>query len=123
MSALNDPRVLFAAERTLLAWSRTSLALIGFGFLLERTGLMFSAMYPEKVNAHSMLLTFCIGAFFIVTGAGAAAYSTRQYGNILKTLNDAEFPPGYDKRWAMYVNMVIAVLGAGLLLVLIVGQL
>ena len=39
MSELNDPRVLFAAERTLLAWSRTSAGLMAFGFLVDRAGL------------------------------------------------------------------------------------
>lgn len=34
-----DPRVYFAAERTLLAWVRTGLALIGFGFVVARFGL------------------------------------------------------------------------------------
>lgn len=37
VSDLQDPRVLFAEEHTLLAWNRTSLALIAFGFLVERT--------------------------------------------------------------------------------------
>ena len=40
MSDLNDPRVLFAAERTLLAWSRTSAGLMAFGFLIDRAGVM-----------------------------------------------------------------------------------
>lgn len=39
MSDLNDPRVFFAAERTLLAWTRTGIALMGFGFVIERFGL------------------------------------------------------------------------------------
>lgn len=30
-----DPRVRFAAERTLMAWMRTGLALMGFGFVVS----------------------------------------------------------------------------------------
>lgn len=36
MSDLDDPRVLFAAERTPLSWQRTVIALFGFGFVVER---------------------------------------------------------------------------------------
>jgi putative membrane protein len=32
----HDPRVFFAAERTLLAWIRTALALMGLGFVIAR---------------------------------------------------------------------------------------
>jgi putative membrane protein len=40
----NDPRVYFAAERTLLAWIRTGLALMGFGFVVARFGLFLQQL-------------------------------------------------------------------------------
>ena len=43
----NDPRVFFAAERTLLAWVRTALALVGLGFVVARFGLFLLLMRPE----------------------------------------------------------------------------
>lgn len=38
--AQHDPRVFFAAERTLLAWIRTGLSLMAFGFVVARFGLV-----------------------------------------------------------------------------------
>lgn len=35
-----DPHVYFAAERTFVAWLRTGLALMGFGFVVARFGLL-----------------------------------------------------------------------------------
>jgi uncharacterized membrane protein YidH (DUF202 family) len=45
-----DPRVYFAAERTLLAWVRTGLALMGFGFVVARFPLPSSASMNLVIN-------------------------------------------------------------------------
>lgn len=65
MSELNDPRVVFVAERSLLAWNETCILLIAFGFVVERSELFLESLYgirsPHSSIAscrHSPLHTF-----------------------------------------------------------------
>ncbi|TAJ78768.1 MAG: DUF202 domain-containing protein [Gallionellaceae bacterium] len=111
MSDLNDPRVFFAAERTLLAWNRTSLALMAFGFVIERFGLFVSILLPKHDMPLQRGLSFWIGLAFVLLGAVVAAYSTLQYRKVLRTLKPVEIPDGYRTDPGIISNLFVAVLG------------
>ena len=114
MSYLQDPRVLFAAERTLLAWNRTSLSLIAFGFVVERAGLLLQVLSPGRVAASHLALKFWLGVLFIALGALCCAHSAWQYQGVLRSLSAEEFPPGYAARWGLWVNGLVALFGLAL---------
>lgn len=111
MSDLNDPRVFFAAERTLLAWSRTSLALMAFGFVIERFGLFITILIPNHNTPLQRGLSFWTGLAFVVLGAVVAAHSTVQYRKLLNTLKPIEIPVGYRTDPGVISNLLIAALG------------
>jgi len=62
----NDPRVYLAAERTLLAWIRTGLAMMGFGFVVAR----FDLFLRELVAARNGLAPAPHGRFGLWAGTG-----------------------------------------------------
>ncbi len=111
MSDLNDPRVFFAAERTLLAWNRTSLSLMAFGFVIERFGLFVSVLLPQHNIPLQRGLSFWIGLAFVLLGVFVAAYSTLQYKKVLRTLKPVEIPDGYWTGLGTISNLSIAALG------------
>ena len=111
MSDLNDPRVFFAAERTLLAWNRTALSLMAFGFVIERFGLFVLILMPKHDLSAHRILSFAIGIVFVLLGAFTAAFSTVQYRKVLKTLKPIEIPAGYSANLGVVSNLIIAALG------------
>jgi putative membrane protein len=122
MSQLNDPRVFFAAERTLLAWNRTSLTLMAFGFVIERSGLLLRALAPQPGPSVIEGLSFWIGIGFIVLGAAAAVAAIVQYRTVLRTLKPVEIPVGYRVTIGIYINALVALLGAALTGYLLYGM-
>ena len=65
-----DPRVYLAAERTFLAWIRTSLALMAFGFVVSRFGLFLRVLESssgQRVSEPSAL-SLPLGVFLVLLG-------------------------------------------------------
>lgn len=118
MSDLNDPRVFFAAERTLLAWNRTSLSLMAFGFVIERSGLLLQMLKPGVSGSPEKHFSFWIGLAFLMLGSWVAYWSSRQYKRVVKALKPVEIPVGYSINSGPVVNVFTAVLGVLLIVYL-----
>ena len=55
-----DLRVLQANERTLLAWIRTGLALMAFGFVIARLAVWLRIEHPERGTGGSTVLGIAV---------------------------------------------------------------
>ena len=114
MSDLNDPRVFFAAERTLLAWNRSGITLMAFGFVLERFGLFLHVLRQDPSHA-GRDLSFWIGLAFIALALLVIGFSIVQFRRVLKTLKPVEIPVRYCTWSGIAMNLSVVLLGVALL--------
>lgn len=120
MSDLDDPRVLFAAERTLLAWNRTAVSLVALGFVVERFGLFLHALqYAENTGQRE--LSFTIGLGLIVLAIVMSLLSVLQFIRVRRSLSPSEIPRGYWTWCGTLANLAVALLGALLIIYLVRG--
>ena len=114
MSDLNDPRVFFAAERTLMAWNRTGLTLMAFGFVLERFGL-FLHMLRQAPGSVGRDLSFWIGVAFIALALIVMSFSFVQFRRVLATLKPIVIHARCCTWAGIAMNLTVVVLGFALL--------
>jgi putative membrane protein len=109
MSYLDDPRVLFAAERTLLAWQRTAIALMGFGFVVERFGLFLRMVTNQPLSVPQRGFSLWLGVALLLLGAVVSVVSALQFRAVVRGLGAKEIPHGYWTSLGTWVNFLLAV--------------
>jgi len=108
-----DPRIGLAAERTLLAWVRTGLALMGFGFVVARFGVFLHevAVLGHAPPRPASTLPLWIGGALVVLGVLVNVAAAVQHVRRLRQYGRGE--PYRPTVWSLGVVVTLVLAGVG----------
>ena len=92
---MGDPRVFFAAERTLLAWIRSGLTVMALGFVVARFGLFLTLLDAASVSpsrARDPRWSSALGIALVILGAGAILGALQNHRSYVRTLPPDDLP-------------------------------
>ena len=116
-----DLRDSLAAERTFLAWIRTGLALMGFGFVVARFGLFLQQLqlvqHASAVPNQGLSLWF--GTALIAVGVVVFVLSAWHHVRLVQELNHGEPVASRPSAQAVAIALFLALVGLAMAIYLI----
>lgn len=113
METSDDPRMYMAAERTVLAWIRTGIALMGFGFLVARFGVFLGEL--SVTNAVPLpdgaALSLPIGIALVAIGVMTLVWATLRHRHYVLALRRGNFLEVFNSRMVFIVVGILVLLG------------
>jgi putative membrane protein len=110
-----------AAERTLLAWIRTGLAMMGFGFVVARFGLFLQQLQviqnASPVKSYGLSLWF--GTLLIAAGVMVSAFAGWHHVQLVRELDRGETSRGHAATQAVVIAFFLALVGLAMAIYLI----
>lgn len=110
---VDDPRVYLAAERTFLAWIRTSVALMAFGFVIARFALflreyrtIMAQQTPPQTSFSSWL-----GVGMIGVGVGVTVVAAVRHRTYIHALEQGVANPPLPAKPALAIAAILAIVG------------
>lgn len=110
-----------AAERTLLAWIRTGLALMGFGFVVARFGLFLQefqiVQHAPSMQSYGLSLWF--GTTLIGAGVAVNLISGWHHARLVRSMERGQQVKSPSTSLAVATSLFLALVGLGMAIYLI----
>lgn len=106
-----DPRLLQANERTLLAWIRTAVGLMAFGFVIARLGLWLRLV--ENPTKKGVSVSVFVGAGVVCFASALSIAASVRFLSVRRALRSGSAPPSGP---ALEIALSVGVALVGLVL-------
>ena len=110
-----DPRVFFAAERTLLAWVRSGITVMALGFVVAKFGLFLTLLTANGAdNSHvhqSSNLSNILGIALVIIGVVIVLGAQYNHHNYVRTLPPQDVPKLAISWLGSFLSLSIAFVG------------
>jgi len=119
-----DVRDRLAAERTFLAWIRTGIALMGFGFVVARFGLFLQQfrVIQGVPSAQSHAISLWLGTALIAAGIVTNVLSARNHARLVRELEQGTPAHSRPSTQAVIIALFLALVGLAMAIYLIAVQ-
>ena len=111
-----------ANERTFLAWVRTAIAVMAFGFLIERFDLFLKFAAPQlaqqQLSPHGQSFANAAGLAFIAIGVAMIVLAGFRFVRTAKDIESDDDVAGPGERFDLALAALIGLLGVAMFLYL-----
>jgi putative membrane protein len=112
-----------ANERTFLAWVRTAIAVMAFGFVIERFDLFLAVAAPHavlpRIAPHNQEFANAAGLAFVAIGVITIIIAGVRFARTAKAIETEETLPSPGERFDIALSVLIGLLGGSLFLYLL----
>jgi putative membrane protein len=109
-----------ANERTFLAWVRTAIAVMAFGFLIERFDLFLKFAAPQlaqqQIAPHGQAFANAAGLAFIGIGVAMIVLAGIRFTRTAKDIESDNDVPSPGERFDVMLAVLLGLLGVALFL-------